>query len=192
MYTFLGVAGIEDPLRPETYLSVRKCQQAGVIVRMVTGDHVDTARYIARDCCIVTSDNHVVIEASKFSKLYESREKAFDNLKQCLSNADSVSVLTPSQIKKLDGDFGKKSAREWVQEAMRLEYYDKSKTSRAHTPGPNIGTNKESKSKPNNIVDLMETQHQLDTVDAQLEELIPRLRVMARSQPQDKKIWLSI
>lgn len=34
---FLGCVGIKDPLRVEAYRSVRQCQKAGIIVRMVTG-----------------------------------------------------------------------------------------------------------------------------------------------------------
>ncbi|KAK4535506.1 hypothetical protein CDCA_CDCA05G1531 [Cyanidium caldarium] len=47
--TVLAVVGIEDPLRPETAAAVQLLRQAGVTVRMVTGDHVDTARRIARE-----------------------------------------------------------------------------------------------------------------------------------------------
>jgi len=36
----IGMVGLSDPLRPTSYRSVRLCQRAGIIVRMVTGDHV--------------------------------------------------------------------------------------------------------------------------------------------------------
>lgn len=38
-----------------------QCQRAGVIVRMVTGDHPGTAKYIAKECAILTSDKHLVM-----------------------------------------------------------------------------------------------------------------------------------
>ena len=41
---FIGTVGIKDPLRPEAYGAVRACQRAGVIVRMVTGDHIETGQ----------------------------------------------------------------------------------------------------------------------------------------------------
>ena len=43
----LGLAGIIDPPREEVVDSVRKCKEAGITVKMITGDHVDTARTIA-------------------------------------------------------------------------------------------------------------------------------------------------
>lgn len=46
--TFLGLQGKLDPPRPEAIDAVRKCQQAGIQVKMITGDHVLTARAIAR------------------------------------------------------------------------------------------------------------------------------------------------
>ncbi len=45
--TFLGLEGMIDPPRPEAIESIRKCQQAGIAVKMITGDHLITARAIA-------------------------------------------------------------------------------------------------------------------------------------------------
>ena len=46
--TFLGLQGMIDPPRAEAIVSVRKCQEAGIQVKMITGDHMLTARSIAR------------------------------------------------------------------------------------------------------------------------------------------------
>ena len=46
--TFLGLLGIEDPIRPEVEGAVARCKRAGVMVRMVTGDNKATAISIAR------------------------------------------------------------------------------------------------------------------------------------------------
>ncbi len=45
--TFLGLQGMMDPPRPEAIASVRQCQRAGIAVKMITGDHLATARAIA-------------------------------------------------------------------------------------------------------------------------------------------------
>jgi cation-transporting P-type ATPase F len=45
--TFLGLQGMMDPPRPEAIVSVRQCQLAGIAVKMITGDHLVTARAIA-------------------------------------------------------------------------------------------------------------------------------------------------
>ncbi len=45
--TFLGLQAMMDPPRPEAVAAVRACQQAGIAVKMITGDHAVTARAIA-------------------------------------------------------------------------------------------------------------------------------------------------
>ncbi len=45
--TFLGLQGMMDPPRPEAIVSVQQCQRAGIAVKMITGDHLITARAIA-------------------------------------------------------------------------------------------------------------------------------------------------
>lgn len=44
---FLGVAGLMDPPRPEAIEAIAMCRQAGIQVKMITGDHPDTAMAIA-------------------------------------------------------------------------------------------------------------------------------------------------
>lgn len=51
----LGLAGLEDPPRPEAAAAVRTLQGAGVRVLMVTGDHPNTARAIAERVGIAAS-----------------------------------------------------------------------------------------------------------------------------------------
>ena len=58
--TFLGLVGLIDPLRPEAFDAVAKCQDAGIDVRMITGDHPVTALAIARDLGIATAEVEVV------------------------------------------------------------------------------------------------------------------------------------
>jgi Ca2+-transporting ATPase len=45
--TLLGFVGIVDPPRPEAAPAIRRCREAGITVKMVTGDHPGTARAIA-------------------------------------------------------------------------------------------------------------------------------------------------
>jgi sodium/potassium-transporting ATPase subunit alpha len=58
---FAGLAGLEDPPRPEVPEALRKCREAGIKVIMVTGDHPRTATAIAREIGLVKSDNPTII-----------------------------------------------------------------------------------------------------------------------------------
>ncbi|KAH8725346.1 hypothetical protein GQ44DRAFT_826799 [Phaeosphaeriaceae sp. PMI808] len=68
--TFIGVVGIQDPVRPGVPEAVRKAQGAGVTVRMVTGDNMRTARAIATECLIYT-EGGIVMEGPEFRRLSE-------------------------------------------------------------------------------------------------------------------------
>ena len=46
-FTMLGLVGIVDPPREEAILAGQECQRAGIRVKMITGDHVETARAIS-------------------------------------------------------------------------------------------------------------------------------------------------
>ncbi|KAI3914172.1 hypothetical protein MKW92_038113 [Papaver armeniacum] len=48
-YTCIGIVGIKDPVRPGVKESVAICRAAGIMVRMVTGDNITTAKAIARE-----------------------------------------------------------------------------------------------------------------------------------------------
>jgi len=52
--TLVALVGIEDPLREEVPGAIADCQKAGIVVRMVTGDNIETARAIAKKCGIIS------------------------------------------------------------------------------------------------------------------------------------------
>lgn len=66
--TLLGVVGIQDPLREGVYEAVKKCQHAGVVVRMVTGDNKLTAQAIAKECGIL-QPHSMIMEGPEFRNL---------------------------------------------------------------------------------------------------------------------------
>ncbi|CAE7680094.1 ATP2B1, partial [Symbiodinium microadriaticum] len=56
------IVGIIDPLRSDVIDAVRTAQNAGVTVRMVTGDNINTAKAIARQCGILTAHGQAIEE----------------------------------------------------------------------------------------------------------------------------------
>jgi Ca2+-transporting ATPase len=68
---WLGVVGIQDPLRETVRDAVRDCQRASVMVKMVTGDNVETASAIAKECGILT-EGGLVMEGPDFRRLTQT------------------------------------------------------------------------------------------------------------------------
>ncbi|KAM3925105.1 plasma membrane calcium-transporting ATPase 1 isoform 2-T4 [Leptodactylus fuscus] len=67
--TCIAVVGIEDPVRPEVPDAIRKCQRAGITVRMVTGDNINTARAIATKCGILhPGEDFLCVEGKEFNR----------------------------------------------------------------------------------------------------------------------------
>jgi len=68
--TLLGLVGMKDPCRPGVRTAVESCRAAGVDVKMITGDNVNTARAIAIECGILNPDgdldNEAVLEGVQF------------------------------------------------------------------------------------------------------------------------------
>nr|XP_046196811.1 plasma membrane calcium-transporting ATPase 1-like isoform X3 [Oncorhynchus gorbuscha] len=68
--TCICVVGIEDPVRPEVPDAILKCQRAGITVRMVTGDNINTARAIATKCGILLpGEDFLCLEGKEFNQL---------------------------------------------------------------------------------------------------------------------------
>ncbi|XP_022080452.1 plasma membrane calcium-transporting ATPase 2-like isoform X2 [Acanthaster planci] len=70
----VAIVGIEDPVRPEVPPAITQCQKAGITVRMVTGDNVNTARSIATKCGILTpGEDFLVLEGKEFNRKIRDR-----------------------------------------------------------------------------------------------------------------------
>ncbi|CAI0430451.1 unnamed protein product [Linum tenue] len=87
-YTCIGIVGIKDPVRPGVKESVAVCHAAGIAVRMVTGDNINTAKAIARECGILTSDG-IAIEGPVF------REKSQAELLELIPKIQVMARSSP-------------------------------------------------------------------------------------------------
>jgi len=56
-FEFLGLIGLEDPIRPSVKQSVQECYRAGVRIIMITGDYPQTAQSIALQAGIRDADS---------------------------------------------------------------------------------------------------------------------------------------
>ncbi|XP_022882853.1 putative calcium-transporting ATPase 11, plasma membrane-type isoform X2 [Olea europaea var. sylvestris] len=64
-YTLITIVGIKDPVRPGVKEAVKSCVEAGIYVRMITGDNINTAKAIAKECGIL-NDNDLAVEGPVF------------------------------------------------------------------------------------------------------------------------------
>ena len=71
---FLGLAGLIDPPRQEAIESIARCHQAGIDVKMITGDHAVTASAIGKQLGLRNSDK--VITGQELDKLDDDQLKS--------------------------------------------------------------------------------------------------------------------
>ena len=77
--TFLGLAGMIDPVRPEVKAAIVQCREAGIRPIMITGDHVDTAVAIAKELGILEEGQRAItgsqlddMDEETFAKEFQS------------------------------------------------------------------------------------------------------------------------
>lgn len=66
--TFVGLIGIEDPLDIDSVNAVKNCQEHGIRVIMVTGDHIDTAKAVAEKIGIY-KEGDIALTGEELSEL---------------------------------------------------------------------------------------------------------------------------
>ncbi|XXG53060.1 hypothetical protein AAC387_Pa03g1223 [Persea americana] len=88
-YTLISVVGIKDPVRPGVKDAVQSCLAAGITVRMVTGDNINTAKAIAKECGILTDDG-LAIEGADF------RTKSPQEMKELIPKIQVMARSLPS------------------------------------------------------------------------------------------------
>ena len=83
----LGMFGLIDPPRKEAIEAVQSCDEAGIRVKMITGDHGVTARAIGRQLKLINTDD--VLTGQELDLMNE------DELRQCVHNVDVYARVNP-------------------------------------------------------------------------------------------------
>jgi calcium-translocating P-type ATPase len=109
-FTLDLLVGIKDPLRPDVIEAVKTCQQAGIFVRMVTGDNIDTAKAIAAECGIYTTGG-LAMEGPEFRKLTPAQLDAILPTLQVLARSSPTDKHT--LVCRLNGHRLPESKEEW-------------------------------------------------------------------------------
>jgi len=91
--TFLGMVGMQDPIRPEVPDAVKACYQAGIRIVMITGDDPRTAKAIAKQAGLKLTTG--IIATGEDIKVAEAKgEAALDEL---ISKTELFARVEPSQ-----------------------------------------------------------------------------------------------
>ena len=78
--TFIGLTGMIDPVRPEVKDAIVECRTAGIKPIMITGDHINTAKAIARELGILTDDSQAMMGADIDKYTDEEFEAIVENI----------------------------------------------------------------------------------------------------------------
>lgn len=98
-YDYIGFAAIADPLREGVKEAVLKAQEAGISVAIVTGDHPNTAFFIAKELGIAQSEDEVIdgLEISRWIERGGDKEE--------LANKRVFARVSPEQKQRIIGAF---------------------------------------------------------------------------------------
>ncbi|MDA9555441.1 cation-translocating P-type ATPase [Pelobium sp.] len=99
---FLGLAGLADPIRLEVKDAIKECKQAGITTVMLTGDHLDTATYIAQKLGILDKKKDIVISGNDLALLSAAQlEDKVEHIKVYanLSPTQKLNIITALQKK---------------------------------------------------------------------------------------------
>lgn len=77
---FIGLTGMIDPIRPEVKDAIDECRSAGIIPIMITGDHINTAKAIARELGILDDDSQAMMGADIDKYTDEEFEKIVEKI----------------------------------------------------------------------------------------------------------------
>jgi len=94
-WTFVGILGIRDEVRPESVIALEEVHQAGIQVIMITGDRKDTATAIAKDAGLLKHTSDIIMTSDEMNALSD------EELKAIIKNLRVVARALPSDKSRL-------------------------------------------------------------------------------------------
>jgi cation-transporting P-type ATPase F len=88
---FLGLQGMIDPPRPEAIAAVKACQNSGIQVKMITGDHIATARAIAERMGIQKAGQVLAFEGRQLAQMDQQQ------MAQAVEDGSVFARVAPAQ-----------------------------------------------------------------------------------------------
>ena len=79
-YTWAGLLGMEDPIRPEVVEAIRTTQRAGIRVKMITGDYRLTAERIARNIGLLVEGEEILEGKDLETMDYQALQERIQNV----------------------------------------------------------------------------------------------------------------
>lgn len=86
---FLGVVGIVDPPRPDAIDAIATCHQAGIDVKMITGDHAGTATAIADEMGIIKEGDPGAVSGPELERATN------EQLRKIVASSDTFARTSP-------------------------------------------------------------------------------------------------
>lgn len=111
-FEYLGLVGLEDPVRPDVPAAVAACQRAGIRVVMITGDHPVTADAIARKVDIAPNDVHARITPERKLAIVTQFKQAGEIVAMTGDGVNDAPALKAAHIGIAMGKRGTDVARE--------------------------------------------------------------------------------
>ncbi|KAL9552216.1 hypothetical protein MBANPS3_003883 [Mucor bainieri] len=100
--TLIGIVGIMDPLRPGVVESVSAFRQAGVFVRMITGDNLNTAKAIARNAGILTKGGVAMTGPELRAMSVEEQRKVIPRLQVLARSSPTDKTIVVTRLQEQD------------------------------------------------------------------------------------------
>ena len=94
-FTFLGLVGLADPIRPAVPQAIQECRAAGIRVIMITGDYPVTAQSIARQ--IGLANPQEVLTGPELDRMSD------EDLRQALGRTNIIARAVPEQKLRIVG-----------------------------------------------------------------------------------------